>query len=155
MAAAERPWERIRGAIATPSTEHDELIEAAVSVRPEPYINRHAGLRALLAVALVGMQALVCAQDTPEMLAAMRAALPPVPTEVPTWDSLPADLRQQMPVFNIDMHRWHVDPAQSFVLIDGRRVEPGGVAGRELWLRAVREEGVVMQFRERLFFHPR
>jgi hypothetical protein len=58
-------------------------------------------------------------------------------------------------VFNIDMHRWHADSAQSFVLIDGRRVEHDGVAGRELWLREVRVDGVVMQFREHFFFHPR
>jgi hypothetical protein len=97
----------------------------------------------------------VLAQDTPEMLAAMRAMLPPVPAEVPHWDALPADVRREVSAFNLDMHRWHADPAQAFVLIDGRRVEPDGVAGRELWLREVRQDGVVMQFREQFFFYPR
>lgn len=106
-------------------------------------------------LALAGPHLPVAAQDTPEMLAAMRSALPPVPADVPDWVSLPAELRQQMPAFNIDMHRWHADPAQSFVLIDGRRVEPDGVAGRELWLREVREDGVVMQFRDQIFLFPR
>jgi hypothetical protein len=109
----------------------------------------------LLAVALAVTLTSAVAQDTPEMLAAMRAQLPPVPAEVPAFDTLPAELRQQMPAFNIDMHRWHADAAQAFVLINGRRVGPDGVAGRELWLREVRENGVVMQFREQFFFHPR
>jgi general secretion pathway protein B len=105
--------------------------------------------------ALAGLPLPAAAQDTPEMLAAMRSALPPVPADVPAWESLPADMRRQMPAFDISAHRWHADPAQTFVLIDGRRVEPDGVAGRELWLREVREDGVVMQFRDQIFFCPR
>ena len=109
----------------------------------------------LLAVALLGAHAQGRAQDTPEMLAAMRAALPPVPSEVPPWDALPPELRREVPAFTVQAHRWHADPAQALVQINGRRVEKDGVADRELWLREVREDGVVLQFRDQFFFHPR
>jgi hypothetical protein len=93
------------------------------------------------------------AQDTPEMLAAMRASLPPVPEQVPDFDSLPAELRRQIPPIRIQGHRWHADPSQRFVQIDGRRVTEDGVAGQELWLRQIRRDSVVMQFRDSLFLH--
>ena len=95
------------------------------------------------------------AQDTPEMLAAMRGHLPPVPEAVPPRGDLPAAVRGDIPAFRIEMHRWHADPAQRFVVIHGRRIEEGGVVDRELWLRAIRADGVVMQFRDRFFLQPR
>lgn len=91
------------------------------------------------------------AQDTPEMLAAMRASLPPVPEHPPEFDALPPALRQQIPPIRIQGHRWHADPALRFVQIGGRRVTEDGVAGQELWLRQIRADGVVMQFRDTLY----
>jgi hypothetical protein len=111
---------------------------------------------ATLAIALVlGTATGAVAQDTPEMLAAMRNHLPPVPAEVPARDALPSELRADIPAFQLEVHRWHADPAQRFVVIHGRRIEEGGVVDRDLWLRVVRADGVVMQFRDAFFFHPR
>lgn len=95
------------------------------------------------------------AQDTPEMLAAMRAHLPPVPDEVPERMELPEELRRGIPTVILDVHRWHDDPAQRFVVVDGRRIEEDGVAGMNLWLRRIRKDGVVMQFGDTFFFQPR
>lgn len=95
------------------------------------------------------------ATDTPETLAAMRAQLPPLPAEIPAWETLPAEIRQELADFRLGMHRWHADPAQRFVMVEGRRVEEGGVLGRELWLREVRADGVVLQFREYVFWRAR
>ncbi len=96
----------------------------------------------------------VGAQDTPEMLAAMRAALPAVPEEVPDFAALPPELRRQIPPIRIQVHRWHDDPEKRYVQIDGRRVAEDGVAGQELWLRRIRRDAVVMQFRSSLFVYP-
>lgn len=96
----------------------------------------------------------VPAQDTPEMLAAMRAAMPAVPAVVPPWDELTAAQRAEIPRLKIGMHRWHREPGERFVLIGGRRVGEGEVAGQDFWLREIRPDGIVLQFRDTFFFHP-
>lgn len=125
-------------------------------MRPEviPTTRAHR-LSLLLALCLVATATALPAQDTPEMLAAMRSHLPPVPDEVPTRDELPADVRVQLPPLAIETHRWHDDAAQRFVILHGRRVEENGVVDRDLWLRRVRPDGVVLQFRDHFFFVPR
>ena len=123
--------------------------------RPAEPGARSQRLRRVLAAVLVLAHTASPAQDTPEMLAAMGRALPPVPAEVPARDALPAALRQQLPPLRIELHRWHADPAERFVRIDGRRIAEGGVAGQELWVRQIRVEGVVLQFRDRFFLQPR
>lgn len=113
-------------------------------------------LRALLAAGVLsGIAMPLSAQDTPEMLAAMRAHLPPVPDEVPERDALPEALRAGLPATVLETHRWHADPAQRFVILRGRRIEEGGVADRDLWLREIRPHGAVFQFRDTFFFQPR
>lgn len=88
------------------------------------------------------------------MLAAMRAAMPAVPEVVPAWDELPAAQRAEIPELKIGMHRWHREPAERYVLIGGRRVGEGDVAGQQLWLREIRQHGIVLQFRGAFFFRP-
>lgn len=100
-------------------------------------------------------QATVPATDTPETLSAMHALLPPLPAEIPSWESLPAELRQELSTLRIEMHRWHEDPAERFVMVGGRRVDEGGVMGQELWLREVRPDGVVVQYRKLIFQRAR
>ena len=113
-------------------------------------------LRTLLAaIALIGTAMPLAAQDTPEMLAAMRAHLPPIPDEVPERNALPEALRAELPTIALETHRWHADPAQRFVILHGRRIEEGGVADRDLWLRQIRPDGAVFQFRDAFFFQPR
>jgi hypothetical protein len=108
----------------------------------------------LVATLAIGACLPLAAQDTPEMLAAMRAAMPPVPDEVPTWEELSPELRAQVPTLEIGMHRWHEDPSERFVLIDGRRVAEGEVAGQQLWLREIRRDGIVLQFGDVFFLRP-
>jgi hypothetical protein len=109
----------------------------------------------LLLIALALPATSACAQDTPEMLAAMRAMLPPLPAEVPHRDALSDDVRRSLPPLAIETHRWHADPAPRFVIVQGRRVEESGVVGQELWLREIRADGVVLQFRDVIFFQSR
>lgn len=97
----------------------------------------------------------VAAQDTPEMLKAMQSHLPPIPAEVPPRSALAPELQSAIPKFRLEVHRWHDDPAQRFVTIHDRRIEDGGVVDRDLWVRAIRPDGVVFQFREAFFFQPR
>ena len=93
--------------------------------------------------------------DTPETLAAMRALLPPLPAEIPAFETLPADVRGKLANFRLETHRWHADPAQRFVVVDGRRVEAGGVLGQELWLREIGPDRVVLQYRDTIFWRAR
>lgn len=113
-------------------------------------------LRAMLVgAALAGTALPLSAQDTPEMLAAMRAHLAAIPAEIPERDALPETLRAELPVTTLDTHRWHADPSRRFVILRGRRIEEGGVADRDLWLREVRPDGAVFQFRDAFFLQPR
>lgn len=93
--------------------------------------------------------------DTPETLAAMNALLPPLPADIPAWESLPPETRAELAAFRIEVHRWHADPAQRFVMVGGRRVDEGGVLGQELWLREIRPDGVVVQYRKLFFLRAR
>lgn len=95
------------------------------------------------------------ATDTPENLAAMQALLPPLPADIPAWESLPSETRQELAAFRIEVHRWHADPNQRFVMVGGRRVDEGGVLGQELWLREIRPDGVVVQYRKLFFLRSR
>lgn len=120
--------------------------------RPHGGLLRGVGSLVLVTIAVAGG---AMAQDTPEMLAAMQAHLPPVPGVVPARGDLPDGVREAIPAFRIEAHRWSADPALRFVLVHGRRIEEGGVVDRELWLRQVRADGVVLQFRDHFFFQPR
>jgi hypothetical protein len=108
----------------------------------------------ILALLAIGALLPAAAQDTPEMLAAMRAAMPPVPETVSLKDELPPEIRAQLPELDIGLHRWHADPNQRFVLIGGRRVDEGEVAGQQLWLRQIRRDGNVLQFGDIFYFLP-
>ena len=107
-----------------------------------------------LSLTLALSSAAAVAQDTPEMLAAMRAAMTKVPDTIPAWEELPAEVRAKVPELEIGMHRWHADPAERFVLIGGRRVNEGDVAGQQLWLREIRRDGLVLQFGDVFFLRP-
>jgi hypothetical protein len=109
----------------------------------------------LLLLLLLAPLAGAMAQDTPETLAAMQAMWPPLPAEIPAWESLPAEVRQELAALRIEVHRWHADPAQRFVMVGGRRVDEGGVLGQELWLREIRPESVVVQYRKLIFERAR
>ena len=116
------------------------------AVRSRPWL--------LVLVLLAGAAVPALAQDTPEMLAAMQGHLPPLPAEIPARDALAPALRADIPPFRIEVHRWHADPALRFVMIHERRIEEGGVVDRELWLREIRADAVVMQFRDAFFLQP-
>lgn len=113
------------------------------------------GRSLVLGLAMAAVHTPVSAQDTPEMLAAMQAHLPLVPATVPDRDALPSEVRAELPLVVVETHRWHAEPAQRFVILQGRRIEEGGVVDRELWLREIRAEGVVLQFRDVFFFQTR
>lgn len=109
----------------------------------------------LALVLLPGAATPLVAQDTPDMLAAMQAHLPPLPDTVPARDDLPEALRAALPAISFDTHRWHATPAERFIIFRGRRVEEGGVVDRDLWLREIRPEGAVFRFHNAFFFQPR
>lgn len=85
--------------------------------------------------------------------AAAEPAAPAPPDEVlPRLEDLPYADRRDLPPLKFSMFRWHEDPGQRFVVFKERRVGEDGVLGQELWLREIRPDGVVLDFRGKRFF---
>lgn len=74
---------------------------------------------------------------------------------VPALRTLPADLQAALPPLKLSMHVFNEDPAQRFVLIDGRRYSEGMALAEGLVLEAIRRDGVVLVFRGHRFHLPR
>ena len=74
---------------------------------------------------------------------------------LPQLRDLPPDLRAALPPLRLSMHVFNDDPAQRFVLIDGRRYGEGAALAEGLVLEAIRRDGVVLLFRERRFLLQR
>ena len=55
----------------------------------------------------------------------------------------------------MSMHVYHRDSARRFVIIDGQRVNEDGVLGNQLWVREIRPEGAVLEYRSLRFLLPR
>lgn len=71
---------------------------------------------------------------------------------LPRLEDLPYADRRDLPPLKFSMFRWHEDPGQRFVVFKERRVAEDGVLGQELWLREIRADGVVLDFRGKRFF---
>ena len=63
--------------------------------------------------------------------------------------------RQGLPPLKMSVHFYNRDVARRFVIVDGQRLNEGGVLGQELWAREIRPEGVVMEYRNIRFLLPR
>ncbi len=90
------------------------------------------------------------------------SAAPTVPSPAPApGAALPLihDLtmgqRQGLPALKMSVHFYNSDVARRFVIIDGQRLNEGGVMGQELWAREIRSDGVVIEFRGVYFLLPR
>lgn len=90
---------------------------------------------------------------------------PPAHTPDPTHEAEPSlpryweldfSLRRELPALNLSMHVWNPDPARRFVIINGKRYVEGGdaIEGR-VQLRAIRRDGVVLEYQGRRFLLPR
>lgn len=71
---------------------------------------------------------------------------PPAASEeaVPRLASLPASDRAQLPPLKLSMHVYADDPAQRFVILDGRRLQEGASPATGVVLEQIRRDGLVL-----------
>ncbi len=83
-------------------------------------------------------------------------ASPPASAEpaIPTVDELAFDLRRDLPDLPITMQVYSSDPTRRFILVDGERKKEGD-AIRDVAVREIRSNGVVLEFRGQRFLLPR
>lgn len=101
--------------------------------------------------------ALAPALASPETIAASTAVPAPASAAgpVPMVYELPLPTRQALPPIKLTMHVYAADPAQRFVIVDGKRVNPGGPIDNDLNLIDILPDGVVLEFRGQRFMLPR
>jgi len=75
-------------------------------------------------------------------------------SDLPMYYELPFNLRKDLPTLSISMHVFAAVPEQRFVMIDGER-KAEGETFKELTLREIRPDGMVLEFRGQRFFYPR
>ncbi|AVP99686.1 hypothetical protein C7S18_22030 [Ahniella affigens] len=78
-------------------------------------------------------------------------AEPIVNTALPEFTSLPHATRQAIPALKVSLFVFHQDPSRRFVIVNGARLQEGGVVGEETWLREIRQDGAVFEFRGERF----
>ena len=62
---------------------------------------------------------------------------------------------QGLPPLKMSMHVYHRDVARRFVIIDGQRLNEGGVMGNETWAREIVPDGVIIEYKNIRFLLPR
>lgn len=82
------------------------------------------------------------------------AAAEPAELALPTISDFPYDVRHALPDLPISMQVYSSDPSRRFIIINGeRKVE--GDAIRDVAIREIRANGVVLEFRGQRFLLPR
>jgi general secretion pathway protein B len=74
---------------------------------------------------------------------------------LPLFWQLPYATRKDLPQLNMSMHVYAADPGKRFIVINGDHKAEGDPIGTELFVREIRSDGVVMEFRGQRFLVPR
>jgi general secretion pathway protein B len=75
-------------------------------------------------------------------------------SDLPMYYELPFNVRKDLPTLIISMHVFAAAPDQRFVMIDGER-KAEGETFKDVTLREIRPDGIVLEFRGQRFFYPR
>jgi general secretion pathway protein B len=97
----------------------------------------------------------IAATDLPQPAASEPAAPPaPAPSSVtaaapederlPRLSELTGDERSNLPPLKLTMHVYADEPAQRFVILDGRRLREGESAASGIGVEAIRRDGLVL-----------
>ena len=83
-------------------------------------------------------------------------AAPAAPAEpaIPTVNNLAFELRRDLPDLPVSMQVYSADPAHRFILVGGERKKEGDMI-RDVAVREIRTNGVVLEFRGQRFLLPR
>lgn len=77
-----------------------------------------------------------------------RIVLDPAPTPpVPTLQAMPPAYRADFPPLKVDVHVWNQDPAQRFVLVNGKRYREGEVLREGPQLIEIADNGLLLSHR--------
>ncbi len=74
--------------------------------------------------------------------------------DLPTLDSLPADLRQSLPTLHMDVHAYASKPAERFVVINLRRYAIGDSLPEGPQVVDIVPQGVILEFHGTRFLLP-
>ena len=83
------------------------------------------------------------AASAPQEIAPEPAA--PEPPRYKTLREMPPDYRAGFPKLNLDVHAYDADPAQSFVMVNGRRYRNGETLTEGPRVEAILSEGLLLQ----------
>lgn len=79
----------------------------------------------------------------------------PSSAAVPFVFELPLGTRQALPALKVTMHVYNADPARRFAIIDGKRVNEGGILGNDLNVIEIQRDAILIDFRGTRFLLPR
>lgn len=74
---------------------------------------------------------------------------------VPYMFELPLSTRQALPALKVTMHVYSTDSSKRFAIIDGKRVNDGGILGNDLNVVEIQREAILIDFRGTRFLMPR
>lgn len=79
---------------------------------------------------------------------------PSQPAYLQFWE-LPQPVQADLEAIKLNVHVFAPDPADRFVLINGRRFGEGDQVSQELWVFAIREEGAILDYGDYRFLLTR
>ncbi|MDX1571913.1 MAG: general secretion pathway protein GspB [Xanthomonadales bacterium] len=71
--------------------------------------------------------------------------------ELPARHELPWNLRRELPELDLTVFYWNEDPDQRFVKINGEKYVESDQPAPEVWLREIRPDSLVFEFRGQRF----
>lgn len=97
------------------------------------------------------------APATPVVTPAPATAQPAVPAQpaLPKLWELPYATRRELPAMQLTMQVYSDDPGKRFVILNDVRQTEGAELGKGLYLREIRQDGLVMEVDGMRFFYPR
>lgn len=82
---------------------------------------------------------------------ARELVVPPI-DQLSSYDELSLSIRQQVPRPDIQLHSYHKDPGQRYVLVNGFRGREGLPVGQELWIHEITPDGVIFRIQDEFIF---
>ena len=101
-----------------------------------------------------GEKPAVATAPPPTETATAKPAASGAPVLPSIWE-LPYSTRKDLPAIELSMHVYSSDPAQRFVVVKGDRHVEGDELGQDLYLREIRQDGLVLEFKGQRFVYPR
>ncbi len=134
-------------------------VEATVPPTVEPNSEPTVTSRPIEPIAEVTIPAEPARMPEPQDDAAEPADSAPAPVtatgSVPYIFELPLETRQALPNLKVTMHVYNADPSKRFAIIDGKRINEGGVVGNELDMVEIQRDALMLKFRNERFLMPR